>query len=235
MLRALIRTMSEIITGKQVAPSAERNKGPIAEVLKEYFPDDQVQGKCLEVASGTGQHVVHWASTFPKMTFQPTEYDASKLPSIKAYMADHQGKNIQEPIQFDMSGENSWERLPPDWSHPEGLNLVLAVNVIHISPWSATQGLLALCGRVLKPEGFLVTYGPYLIDGKPTSESNGEFDASLKSRNPEWGIRDIADVEEEAAKHGIALIKQHPMPANNFTMTWKKVPLTKTSENQVSS
>ena len=195
---------------KETAPSAERNKGPILEVLSRVLP---ARGEVLEIGSGTGQHVAHFAKALPALTFQPSEVDVSRHASIAAWIREEGLANVKPPLAFDVA------TLP--WPVREA-DAVVCINVIHISPWEATLALMKGAGAILAPGGVLVTYGPYRRDGRHTSPSNAEFDASLRSRNPAWGIRDLEEVAAAARGQGLVLEETVAMPANNFTVVFRR-------------
>ena len=193
---------------RETAPSAERNKQPILDVLARVLPSS---GLVLEIGSGSGQHVSHFARALPGLTFQPSEMDSERHGSIAAWSEGL--PNVRPPIAFDVM------RLP--WP-VHAADAVVCINVIHISPWEATLALMKGAGEILPPGGVLVTYGPYRRDGQHTAPSNEAFDASLKSRDPRWGIRDLEEVAAVARDQGLALEDTVPMPANNFTLAFRK-------------
>ena len=197
---------------KEIAPSAERNKGPILEVLARVLP---ASGDVLEIGSGTGQHVAHFAKALPALTFQPSERDAGRHASIAAWIRDEGLRNVRPPIAFDLTG------LP--WPVREA-DAIVCINVIHISPWEATLALMRGAGAILRPRGVLVTYGPYKRGGAHTAPSNEEFDASLRSRNARWGVRDMETVSAIASLQGLRLMETVAMPANNFTLVFCRSP-----------
>lgn len=195
---------------REIAPSPEHNKQPILEVLARVLPP---RGVVLEIGSGTGQHVVHFARALPALTFQPSEMDVERHASIEAWVAEGNLSNVKPPLAIDVT-KHPWPVSAAD--------AVVCINVIHISPWEATLALMAGAGRILPAGGVLVTYGPYLHGGAHTSQSNETFDASLRARNPLWGVRDIGKVADVAGNEGLALEEAVPMPANNFTLVWRK-------------
>ena len=195
---------------RETAPSAERNKQPILEVLARVLPPS---GLVLEIGSGTGQHVAHFAKALPGLTFQPSEMDESRHPSIAAWIAHEQLANVRPPIAFDVAA--------PPWP-VRAADAVICINVIHISPWAATLGLMRGAGEVLRPGGVLVTYGPYRRGGAHTAPSNEAFEAWLKERDELWGVRDMEEVAAVAQAAGLEHEEAVPMPANNFTLVFRR-------------
>ncbi len=195
---------------RETAPSPERNKQPILEVLSRVLPR---RGLVLEIGSGTGQHVAHFAKALPHLTFQPSEMDVERHASIAAWVGAGRLSNVKPPLAIDVTKR--------PWPVPAA-DAIVCINVIHISPWEATLALMAGAGILLPAGGVLVTYGPYMRGGAHTSQSNEAFDASLRARNPAWGVRDIDKVTEVAGTEGLALEAVIPMPANNFTLVWRK-------------
>jgi SAM-dependent methyltransferase len=196
--------------GGLCAPAAERNKGPILEVLRRVLPEC---GLALEIASGTGQHVVHFARALPDLAWQPTERDPAMQASIAAWVGREGLANIRLPLALEVA------------SHPwpiEGADAVLCINMIHIAPWSATTELMAGAARVLPRNGVLVLYGPYRRFGRHTADSNAAFDADLRATDPEWGVRDLESVVEVALHHGLEAGEVVPMPANNHVVVLRK-------------
>lgn len=204
---------------KQVAPAAERNKGPILEALASRVPTGC---RILEIASGTGQHCVHFASALPEVYIQPTDFDSAALASISRYRQDAVEPvraRIGEPVCLDVCDSSSWDAVP---GFP--YDVVLCTNLLHISPWECTVGLFAGFTRRL-PRGLparMFIYGPFLVDGKPTTESNAAFDARLKGMDARYGLRDIAAVSEQATAHDMALSEVLEMPANNFILVFDR-------------
>jgi SAM-dependent methyltransferase len=195
---------------KRYAPATERNRDAIADVLRGVLPE---QGTILEIASGTGEHLVHFAARFPHLTWQPSDHDSAGLASISAWSAEAALPNICPPMQIDASAA--------DWPIAMA-DAVLCINMVHIAPWSATEGLLLGASRLLPPGGLLYLYGPYREDGVPTAASNEDFDVSLKSRNTEWGLRSVEDVVSQAQHHGLKLEARIEMPANNLSLIFRR-------------
>jgi SAM-dependent methyltransferase len=192
------------------SPSAKRNREPIAAVLRTVLPE---HGLVLEVASGSGEHGVYFAELFPRLLWQPSDPDPAALTSIRAWREEEGLSNLLEPIELDAAAR--------DWP-VERADALLCINMVHISPWSATVGLMRGAGRLLGPGAPMILYGPYRRTGVPTAPSNEAFDQSLRSRNPLWGLRLLEDVVEEAGDHGFALERLVEMPANNLTLVFRK-------------
>ena len=188
---------------KLSSPAAQRNREPIAEVLADWLPES---GLVLEVASGSGEHSVHFAAAFPKLEWQPSDPDPRALLSIEAWRADSGLPNLREPLILDATTS--------EWP-VEQADALLNINMVHISPWSAALGLLDGAARVLPPNGRLILYGPWTVQRIQTAPSNLEFDKDLKRRNPAWGLRKVEDFASEAVKRGLSLEDQREMPANN--------------------
>jgi SAM-dependent methyltransferase len=193
-----------------ISAAAERNKDPILSVLESTLP---AKGSVLEIASGTGQHVCYFAASLPGLEWQPTEPDAESLGAIALRVRESGLANVLTPVALDVQEAR--------WPVGERFDAILCINMIHISPWAATHGLFRGAARHLGPRGLLVTYGPYLENGQ-AAQSNLDFDASLKRRNPEWGLRELEDVSRVASSHGLHREKIVRMPANNLTVIFAK-------------
>ena len=193
------------------APAAERNKAPILDVLIQELPE---HGQVLEIASGTGQHVAHFAAALPALSWQPSDPDASTLESIEAHVQAARVNNVSNPVVLD-AREARWP--------VEHADAIVCINMIHIAPWSAAAGLMRGAAALLDTGAPLVLYGPYKRGGEHTASSNADFDASLKMRDPEWGVRDLDDVAELARQHGFELERVVEMPANNLTVVFRQV------------
>ncbi|XP_014285668.1 methyltransferase-like 26 [Halyomorpha halys] len=208
------------VSTKHRHPAAERNKEPILQALKKYI-DVNEKGYFMEISSGSGQHVSHFAPNFTGITFQPTEVEKSSLKSINEYVAECPSGNIKDAQFLDV-------REPPNmWlggSLESGsVDYILNVNMMHISEWACSQGLFKGAGELLKKEGYLFTYGPYAFNGSITPESNVNFNASLRAQNPSWGLRDVPrELEPLANANGIFLESKHDLPANNNFLVWRK-------------
>ena len=197
-------------SGKWSTPSAERNKDPILDVLARVLPR---RGLVLEIASGTGQHVVHFAKALSDLTWQPSDPDAELRESIALRVREEQRANVNSPIDLDVT------KIP--WPL-QTVDAVVAINLIHVAPWSATLALFEGANALLSAQHVLFLYGPYRRDGRHTSESNAQFDLDLRTRNPEWGLRDLEAVSDVAAGAGFALAEAVDMPANNLSLVFKR-------------
>lgn len=196
--------------GASTASSVVRNRDPILAVLRQVLPG---AGMVLEIASGTGEHAVHFAAALPHLTWQPTDQDEQALSSIAAHRTASGLPNLLSPLRLDAAA--------PDWPVKRA-DAVVAINMVHISPWRATQGLMAGARRVLPPGGLLYLYGAYKENGVHTAPSNEAFDQDLRRRNPEWGVRDLEAVADLATGLGLELVERIPMPANNLSVVFRK-------------
>ncbi|MBZ4330339.1 class I SAM-dependent methyltransferase [Corallococcus interemptor] len=195
---------------KRHAPATERNREPLLAVLREVLP---AEGTLLEVASGTGQHAAFFAKAFPGLAWQPTDGDPAALESIDAWRGEEGLSNVLPARVLDASSD-AWP--------VEHADAMLCVNMIHIAPWAACQGLMRGAARVLRPGGRLVLYGPYFVEGKQTAPSNLAFDESLRARDPSWGVRELGAVTAEAARHGLQRERVVEMPSNNLTVVFRR-------------
>lgn len=187
------------------SPAAARNRQPILDVLSMILPEE---ARILEVASGSGEHGVHYAAAKPGWTWQPSDPNAEARRSISAWRLHAGLVNLCEPLPLDVAG--IWPSGPFD--------AVVAINLIHISPWEVCEALMARSAERLCEGGVLYLYGPYRRDGRHTAPSNEAFDADLKARDPRWGVRDLEQVVSEARKHGFMLEQAIEMPANNLSV-----------------
>jgi hypothetical protein len=199
------------------SPSAERNREPIAAVLRRCLP---ATGAVLEVASGTGEHMAWFAAQFPGLVFQPSDPGHPQRASIAAWIAATGRENIRPPLALDVTS--------PDWEKnadiPAPIAAILCINMIHISPWAATLGLVRGAGTLLPEGGVLYLYGAYKREGKHTAPSNAAFDANLRAQDPEWGVRDLEAVVAQAAINALALEEVVEMPANNLSVVFRRRP-----------
>lgn len=195
------------------APSVARNRAPILAVLSPLLPHG---ARVLEVASGSGEHALFFASQRPDIFWQPSDAAADARASIAAWAAAEGLPNVAAPIDLDAAGA-PWPSRPP-----EAVDAVVCINMIHISPWAATEGLMRGAAATLKPGGVLLTYGPYLRAGVATAPSNEAFDADLRRRDPRWGLRALEEVEACAATSGLTLESVTEMPANNLCLVFRK-------------
>ena len=196
---------------KRHAPATLRNRDAIVAVLRDWLP---ATGSVLEVASGSGEHALHFAAAFPDMDWQPTDPDPAGLTSIAAYRVDAGLANIAPPIALDAASD-VW---PLDRA-----DAILCINMVHISEWAATVGLFTQGSKLLQKGAPLVLYGPYFRKGHPTAPSNAAFDESLKARNSEWGVRWLEEVSELAETQCFALAEVREMPANNLMLLYRRV------------
>ena len=196
---------------KQYAPATERNREPLLAVLREELASAR---SVLEVASGTGQHAVFFARALPHLTWQPTDADPDALRSIEAWRREEALPNVLPAQRLDV--------LQQPWPLPGPYDALVCINMVHISPWEATQALMQGAARVLAPGGKLVLYGPYLVEGRPTAPSNLAFDASLRERDPRWGVRALEAVLAEGAAHGLVREQVVDMPSNNLTVVLRR-------------
>lgn len=191
-------------------PSTERNREPILAVLQKELP---ASGLLVEVAAGSGEHALFFSRRFPDWQWQPTDPQAEALDSIAAWREEEGGNNLLPPLMLDASAAE-WPVAAAD--------AILCVNMTHVSPPAATEGLFAAAGRMLPGGGPLLIYGPFVEADVETTASNLEFDASLKSRDPSWGLRDVAWLDELAAANGLERTARHAMPANNLTLVYRR-------------
>lgn len=192
-------------------PATERNRDAILDVLRDVLPE---RGTVLEIASGSGEHVVHFAKAFPSLTFQPSDPESAAQDSIAAWTADTGAANVLPPLILDASSD----RWPIDKA-----DAILCINMIHISPWKATEGLFRGAARLLGKNAPLYLYGPYRQASIVTAPSNEAFDASLKARNPAWGLRNLEAVAALARDEGFSEPAVTDMPANNLSVVFRRV------------
>jgi SAM-dependent methyltransferase len=197
--------------GALSSPAARRNAEPILEVLRSHLP---VRGRVLEIAAGSGEHAATFAATLPGLDWTPTDPSAEARASIEAWRRGGPS-NLGAAVEVDAADPATWPSTTFD--------AVYCANMTHISPWSATEGLMEMVGRVLRrPGGLLVLYGPYREAGVPLAASNQAFDDNLKARNPAWGLRDRKTVEALARSHGLTAVRRVQMPANNLMLLFRR-------------
>jgi hypothetical protein len=195
---------------RRSAPAALRNREPIAEVLRDWLPSI---GLVLEIASGTGEHAVHFAERFPNLDWQPSDIHPDALVSISAWRKQSGLTNLRPPLTLDASSA--------DWPIDRA-DAVLSINMVHISPWASALGLIDGSARLLAPGAPLILYGPWLKGDVPTVQSNLAFDADLRRRDPEWGLRKVEDFAAAAAERGLNLVESRSMPANNMMLLLRR-------------
>ncbi|SCA57063.1 conserved hypothetical protein [Candidatus Terasakiella magnetica] len=190
-------------------PATQRNRDAIFSILKQFLPQ---QGNVLEIASGSGEHVIHFAQSCPDLNWQPSDLDPDCLKSIQSWI-EHTGlKNIHSPLSLDTTSNANWPQTE--------LDALICINMIHISPWEATIALMKKAAHYLKEDGFLYLYGPYKRNSQHTAPSNVAFEQWLKEKDPRFGVRAMEEVEAEAAKNGLKLAHVYDMPANNFSLVF---------------
>lgn len=203
-------TVDTLADGRLVSPSAERNRGPILAVLEHILP---TTGLVLEIASGTGQHTIHFARRLAALTWQPSDVEPECLRSISAWLATENLANARSPIELDV--------LKTPWP-VEDIDAVLCLNLIHIAPWPVVPALFAGARAALRNAGLVYLYGPYSIRGGHTAPSNAAFDRALRAHDPQWGVRDLAQVQRVADAEGFDLSVTAEMPANNLSVVFRR-------------
>ncbi len=202
--------------GRLDAPAFHRNCEPIWQAIESFLIEKT--GSVLEIGSGTGQHAVTYARRTPDLTWWPSDISPAHRASIDAWRHTAALPNLRAPQSIDL--------MTPDWTwrgnSSDALTALLCFNVLHIAPWCVAENLFAGAGRILSDGGHLLLYGPYKRDGAHTAPSNAEFDTSLRARNPEWGVRDLADVAALAQANGLTLAKIVDMPANNLVLAFAR-------------
>ena len=199
-----------LVSAARTAPAAARNRDPILAVLRDVLP---AHGTVLEIASGTGEHAVHFAAALPHLIWQPTDRDPEARASMAAHRALAGLLNLLPPLELDACA--------PSWPLARA-DAIIAINMIHIAPWSATEGLLAGAARTLAAGGVLYLYGPFQENGVHTAPSNASFDLSLRQRDPSWGVRDLREVTALAQAHGLEFVQRVAMPANNLSVVFRR-------------
>lgn len=192
------------------SPAAQRNRDPILHALQALLPPE---GRAVEIASGTGEHALHFTRALPGWTWQPTDLQPNAVDSVNAWREEGP-ENLLPARRLDVTSE--------DWGVGE-VDLVYNANMVHISPWCCAEGLMAGAGRHLRPGGHLIMYGPYRVDGAHTALSNESFDQNLQARDPSWGVRDLEALVDLAEAAGLRFSQRIAMPANNFVLVFEKV------------
>ena len=198
------------VEAKRVAPATARNRDAILAVLRAILPE---AGNVLEIASGSGEHIVHFAQSLPHLDWQPSDPEPAALASIAAWSAEATLPNVAQPLMLDVCA--------PDWPIARA-DTILCINMIHIAPWAATLGLMAGAGQLLSVGAPLYLYGPFHEDGVPLAQGNADFNASLKDRDPQWGLRRVHEVAQVANANGLVLHERVVMPANNLSLIFYK-------------
>ncbi|MGE0650279.1 MAG: DUF938 domain-containing protein [Alphaproteobacteria bacterium] len=204
----------DIPAGALHAPHTQRNRAPILAVLRRVLAQATA---VLEVGCGSGEQAPYFAAALPHLRWLPTDADATAVGSATAWQEASATGGVLRPVRLDAATS--------DWPLPPGFtpDAVVSINMIHIAPFAACRGLLAGAGRLLPAGGGVCLYGPYRVGGAHTAPSNTAFDRSLRARDPEWGIRDLETVIEEAARHGLVHVETVAMPANNLSVVFRKV------------
>lgn len=209
-----MQTMDNLVAtpqGALTSPAAQRNADAILQRLRPHLP---AKGRVLEIASGSGQHAVHIAKALPDIDWQPSDPSAEARESIDLWAKASALPNLKHAMALDMLDHSQWPQ--------DSYDAIVCINMVHISPWAATEGLMQLAERALPRGGLLYLYGPYREEKVPLAPSNAAFDASLKSRNPEWGLRDRAHVSALAKQHGLLPTLRAEMPANNISLMFRR-------------
>ena len=193
------------------SPAALRNREPIADTLAPFLPDS---GRVLMIAEGSGEHAVHFSARFPGLAWLPSDPDPQARASIEAHRADAAFANLEAPIDLDAAAHG--------WPVQGPLEAITCINMIHISPWASTEGLMRGASKTLADRGLLYLYGPYRRGRVPLIPSNAAFDESLKGRNAAWGLRELDDVVALANRYGLALRLVEEMPANNLSVIFRR-------------
>ena len=207
---------------RQHSPAAERNKAPILAALQRLLP---ARGRALEIASGSGQHALHFAAGLPSWHWQPSDADPAALASIEAWRAQAALANLGRALRLDV--------MAPRWPLSQAVDAVYSANLLHISPWPTCAALMRGAAAWLAPDGLLLTYGPYLETGGPAAPSNLAFDADLRARNPAWGLRQLDAVASAAAAAGLVFEQRLPMPANNLLLVFRRKVLATGATNVI--
>ncbi len=194
-----------------VAWAGMRNRDPILDVFKQRFPGS---GRVLEFASGSGMHINYFAPHFKHLRFQPTDMNPEVFANIRKLSEEQGNTNIEEPRLLDLTRSETWPS-----AADSRFDAIFCINIFQVAPISIAEGMMQCAASVLQPAGFISIYGPFMVDGKYTTESNASFDNEVRGAGvAEWGLKDVADLRAAAARHGLKLQEQIDMPANNFTL-----------------
>ncbi|KAF9107100.1 hypothetical protein BGX27_008872 [Mortierella sp. AM989] len=229
----VIKQASELACGDKVLlPPTDRNKDAILDQLKPFFDKAEY---VLEIGSGSGQHVYHFSKAYPNVVFQPTEYDVSLFKSINAYTADLKSNNkVRTPIELNTTKLEHWYNVLSAGRQDRGqedsedgaYDLVIATNIFHITSWQVGSNLVHGAGHVLRSGGHFAVYGAFKKDGKFATESNEQFDQTLRGRNASWGVRDIEAIQKVAEEQSrMRLVKIENMPSNNYMLIFQKIDI----------
>ncbi|NJL85832.1 MAG: DUF938 domain-containing protein [Leptolyngbyaceae cyanobacterium SM1_1_3] len=218
--------MSQPVDARQYAPATQRNREPILHILQQVLPS---RGTVLEISSGTGEHAVFLAPRLRSLTWITSDPDPTARASITAWQTECKTDNLYGPLVLDVR-EVQWpveqdplpELLRRLNLQQQPIAAIVNINMIHIAPWSACLGLMAGAERILPAGGVLYLYGPFKQNAEHTAPSNAAFDASLQARNPQWGVRDLAEVSAIAQQHQLDLLKTVTMPANNLSVVFQR-------------
>jgi cyclopropane fatty-acyl-phospholipid synthase-like methyltransferase len=197
-----------------VAWAGHRNRDPILEILKSLFPQDEAQ--VLEFASGSGMHMHYFAPHFEHLQFHPSDMNEEVLPHIEELTRESGVSNVRKPRKLDLTQPDTW---PGD----EEFHAIYCINIFQVAPVSIAEGMMQCAAKALADDGFLMIYGPFKVNGEFTTPTNEEFDRTLRSAGvPEWGLKDVADLSQAAARNGMRLDRQIDMPANNFALIYRR-------------
>jgi len=200
----------QVAGARRSAPAALRNREPIAEVLREWLP---LSGLIIEIASGTGEHASYFAERFPNLEWQPSDVHSDALSSLEAWQRESGLANLRPPVVLDAASA--------DWP-VDRADALLSINMVHISPWASALGLIDGAARLLPAGAPLILYGPWIQADVATAPSNLDFDADLKRRDPQWGLRRVEDFAAAAEVRGLQLTETRAMPANNLMLLWRR-------------
>ncbi len=207
---------------RRYAPATARNREPILAVLQRVLEPADIPKTVLEIASGTGEHAIYFGAHLPHCTWLPSEPEPLSRESIVAWQAAEPASNVLPPLAIDVCTA-PWPIESPQFAIPNGqIDAIACINMIHIAPWAACEGLCAGAGRILPPGGLLYLYGPFKQNGEHTAPSNASFDAWLQGQDPAWGVRDLAEVASLGRSQGLELAETIAMPANNLSVILRR-------------